>query len=44
MTGLTDTPDFVDTTHQRRTLGRITGAAGLVTIVVVLGSSIANDY
>ncbi|HKE71347.1 MAG TPA: DUF4386 family protein [Nocardioidaceae bacterium] len=44
MTGLTDTPDFVDTTSQRRTLARITGAAGLITIVVVLGSSIANDY
>jgi uncharacterized membrane protein len=44
MTQLTNTPDSVDTTHQRRTLARITGAAGLVTIVVVLGSSLANDY
>ncbi len=44
MTRLTDTPDFVDTTHQRKTLGRITGAAGVITIVVVLGSSLANDY
>lgn len=45
MTRLTDTPDFVDdTTHQRRILARITGVAGLATIVVVLGASIANDY
>lgn len=45
MTQLTDTPDFVDdTTHQRKSLARITGAAGLVTIVVVLGTSLANDY
>ena len=44
MTQLTDTPDFVDTARQRRTLARITGGAGLVTIVVVLGASLANDY
>ncbi len=45
MTRLTDTPDLVDdTAHQRRTLARITGVAGLATIVVVLGASIANDY
>jgi uncharacterized membrane protein len=44
MTELTDMPDVVATAAQRRTLERITGAAGLVTIVVVLGSSIANDY
>ena len=44
MTQLTDTPAAVDTTHQRRTLARITGAAGLATIVVVLGASLANDY
>lgn len=44
MPQLTETPDSVDTTHQRRTLARITGAAGLATIVVVLGTSLANDY
>ena len=42
MTQLTDIPDAVDSTHQRTTLARITGLAGLVTLVVVLGSSLAN--
>lgn len=45
MTRLTDTHDLIDnTTHQRRILARITGAAGVVTLVVVLGTSLANDY
>ncbi len=44
MAQLTERPDMDDTTHQRRTLARITGSAGLVSIVVVLGSSMANDY
>jgi hypothetical protein len=44
MTQLTHMPHAVDSTQQRRTLARITGAAGLTTVVVVLGGSIANDY
>ncbi len=34
----------VASTEQRRNLARITGAAGLLTLVVVLGTSLANDY
>jgi len=44
MTQLTDSTYAVASTQQRRNLARITGAAGLVTLVVVLGSSLANDY
>ena len=44
MTQLTDPAYAVVSTHQRRKLARITGAAGLVTLVVVLGTSLANDY
>jgi hypothetical protein len=44
MTQLTDSPNAADSTQQRRKLARITGAAGLVTLVVVLGASLANDY
>jgi len=44
MTQLTDSTYTVASTQQRRNLSRITGAAGLVTLVVVLGSSLANDY
>jgi len=44
MTMLTDATDTVAFIQQRRNLARITGAAGLVTLVVVLGSSLANDY
>jgi hypothetical protein len=44
MTQLTDSTYTVASTQQRRNLARITGAAGLVTLVVVLGSSLANDY
>jgi hypothetical protein len=44
MTQLTDSTHALASTQQRRTLARITGAAGLVTLVAVLGSSLANDY
>ena len=44
MTQLTDSTHTVASTQQRRNLARITGAAGLVTLVVVLGTSLANDY
>ena len=44
MTQLTDSAYAVASTQQRRNLARITGAAGLVTLVVVLGTSLANDY
>jgi len=44
MTQLSDASAAVDHTRQRRILARITGAAGLITIVVVLGASLANDY
>jgi hypothetical protein len=44
MTQLTDPTYAVASTQQRKDLARITGAAGLVTLVVVLGGSLANDY
>ncbi len=44
MTQLTDPAYAVISTQQRTNLARITGAAGLVTLVVVLGTSLANDY
>lgn len=44
MTQLTDSTYAVAPITQRRNLARITGAAGLLTLVVVLGSSLANDY
>ena len=44
MTQLTDPAYAVAPIQQRRNLARITGAAGLVTLVVVLGTSLANDY
>ena len=44
MTQITDATSAVASTQQRTNLGRITGAAGLVTLVVVLGTSLANDY
>lgn len=34
----------LDAAVERRTLARVTGAAGLITVVIVLGSSLANDY
>lgn len=34
----------VASAHERRTLARITGVAGLTTLMVVLGASLANDY
>jgi uncharacterized membrane protein len=40
----TDTAQSLDSSTQRLTLARVTGVAGLVTLVVVLGSSLANDY
>lgn len=41
----TDTSTIQTTgSSERRTLARITGAAGLVTVVAVLGTSLANDY
>jgi hypothetical protein len=33
-----------DTRTQRRTLARVTGLAGITTLVVVLGTSLINDY
>jgi hypothetical protein len=44
MTQLTDPAYAVKPLQQRRNLARITGAAGLVSLVVVLGTSLANDY
>jgi len=44
MTQLTDATYAATSTQQRRKLARITGTAGLVTLVVVLGTSLANDY
>ncbi len=44
MTQLTDTTYGVSADQQRRSLARITGAAGLVTLAAVLGTSFANDY
>lgn len=44
MTQPTDQDYAVETVRQRRSLARITGVAGLVTLVVVLGTSLANDY
>src|SRR5215207_3602927 len=44
MTQPTDTTYAPASTQQRRKLARITGTAGLVTLVVVLGTSLANNY
>ncbi len=44
MTSLTETTPALETDQQRRCLARITGSAGLVTLVVVLGASLVNDY
>jgi hypothetical protein len=44
MTRLTEAAYAVGPSQQRRSLARITGVTGLVTLVVVLGSSLANDY
>jgi len=40
----TDTTQSRDLSTQRQTLARVTGAAGLITLVVVLGASLINDY
>jgi hypothetical protein len=44
MTALTETTPALGSDQQRRSLARITGSAGLVTLVVVLGASFANNY
>lgn len=44
MTQLIDPGHTIGSTQSRRNLARITGGAGLVTLVVVLGSSLANGY
>jgi uncharacterized membrane protein len=44
MTQLTGRPEALDPTRARTTLARVTGVAGLVTLVVVLGASLANNY
>jgi hypothetical protein len=41
---ITDSTRSLDSATERLTLARVTGVAGLVTLVVVLGSSLANDY
>ena len=41
---ITETTKSLESATQRLTLARVTGVAGLVTLVVVLGSSLANDY
>lgn len=40
----TNMTQTVSSSSERRTLARITGAAGLLTLVAVLGTSLANDY
>ena len=40
----TDTTRSRDLSTQRQTLARVTGAAGPITLVVVLGASLINDY
>lgn len=40
----TDTTQSRDSSTQRQTFARVTGAAGLITLVVVLGASLINDY
>lgn len=44
MTQLAHSAPTIASTQQRRNLARITGGAGLVTLVLVLGSSFANNY
>jgi len=44
MTQTLTTPSTFDSTRERRTLARITGAAGIVVLVAVLGTSIVNGY
>jgi hypothetical protein len=40
----TNVTQTVSSSSERRTLARITGAAGLLTVLAVLGTSLANDY
>jgi hypothetical protein len=44
MTQTIDLRQTAESSTDRRTLARITGAAGVVTLVIVLGSSLANDF
>ena len=44
MTPTIETAPAIETGQQRLSLARITGGAGLVTLLVVLGASFANDY
>ncbi len=44
MTQLVGTVPTLESVEARRNLARITGSAGLVTLLVVLGASFANDY
>lgn len=44
MTQLVGTAPTLGSVEARRTLARITGSAGLTTLVLVLGASLANDY
>lgn len=44
MTQLTESTHTVASTQNRRNLARITGAAGLITLLTVLGTSLVNDY
>ena len=44
MTQLIETGPTVESDQPRRNLARITGGAGLFTVVVVVGGSLANDY
>lgn len=44
MRQLADPAPITASTRQRLNLARITGAAGVITLLIVLGSSFANDY
>lgn len=44
MTQVTERSDVVDSIGPRRTVARITGACGVVTLATVLGTSLANGY
>jgi hypothetical protein len=44
MTQLSEAVSGLESDRPRRNIARITGTAGLVTIAVVLGGSLANDY
>lgn len=44
MTQIVETTPTLASVEARRKLARITGSAGLITLVLVLGTSLANDY